>query len=503
MTASISDPRDAFFDVTGLKAAATRAVGRSTALVLTLSAIKLVLHLVSTVVLVRLIPPAEYGVASLAMPVAVILMNLSQFGLVQPIVQLHEVSHRLVSTLFWVNLALGILFGGGMALGAPAAAAFYNEPRVAPIFVVLGITVVFTSLLTQYIAILRRRLQVRVIEYGALAAFLGAVVLAVAAAVLGASYWAVIVQQVAQTVLTVAIYAACVPWRPSAPWHADLRGAREALNFGGNVAGHNLIQQISLALPTVLIGRVYGPFETSLYQRGTTLAALLPARTTTPLATVYIPTLSRMQEDPESFRRTFVEGLVRMNIILMPVAVMTFVTADIFVPTILGRDWAALAPVLAWLGLIMLQVTLNQGLSWSMISCGASRHLLYSGFLGLALVSITLALALPYGIIAVAASVIIVNQILRLPITAALALRTTHLTPKTLWQGYGIDLTVAVAAIGIAVLLRKSLDTASWSEFAFTAMLVLAIYTVRVVLTPDLRRVALKPLTALSRRRDV
>lgn len=495
-----ADPRDAYFDVSHLKEAAARRAGRSSMLVLTLAAAKLVLHLGSTIILVRLIPPEEFGIASLAMPIALIAMNLSQFGLAQPIVQMPDITHRLVSTLFWVNVVLGVAFGGLLAAGSGLAARFYGVPEVAPVFMALGVSVVFTSILTQYIAILRRRLQIPLLEYGSLVAFAGAITIAIVAALLGASYWAVVLQQLSQAVLNVVIFAAGTRWFPSPPTRINLREARGALKFGGNVAVFNLTQQISLALPTIMVGRLFTPLETGLYQRAQTLANLLPARTASPLASVYVSTFSRLQDDAPAFRAMFERVVTRMNLLLMPAAVVVFVTSDIFVPVVLGQNWAPMAPVLAWLGLIMLQITLEQGLTWSLIACNGSRYLLYYAGWGLALMCATIALTIGQGIVTLAMGIIVMNQCLRVPLLAVFALRQTHLTLRDLLRGYGIDLVLALAAIGAALGLRALMPEGAALQFFGAAGLVALIYLGRVLADPGLSRDVFKALRMAVRR---
>lgn len=502
MTMAQPDPRDAFFDVSALAKGAEGRAGRASILVLAMSVLKLSLHLGSTIVLARLIPPAEFGIAALAMPIALIAMNLSQFGLAQPIVQMKVVTHQLVSTLFWVNLALGALFGGALVAGSGAAARFYGVPEVGPVFAVLGLSVVMTGILTQYIAILRRKMNIRVLEYGALAAFAISVVAAIVAALLGASYWAVILQQVLQSVLNVAFYAIYIPWLPSRPRLRDLRAARGALNFGGNVALSNLLQQVSQALPVILIGRFYTPLEAGLYQRSSTLARLLPARAISPLASVFVSSLSRVQDDPVAFRSLFLRMMTRLNMIMMPIGVLAFTTADIVVPVVLGPEWAAAAPVLAWLSLVMLQNTLDQGVNWSLIACGASRQVMLYSVVGFALMGATLATVGFEGeIVHIAMALMLVNQFVRQPILVLFAVRHTHVTAGVVLRGYVLDLAVAVGTILAVMGLRAAMPAGALAELGASIGVVVAIFSARAMADKDLRGDLRKAaLTALRRK---
>ena len=115
-----------YFDVSHLAQGNAQRAGRAGRLVLIIAAFKLVAHLASTIILARLVPPEEFGIAALAMPVVLIAISLSQFGLVEPIVQRPVITHTLVNSLFWANMALGVGFGGLVALLAWPAAATYR-----------------------------------------------------------------------------------------------------------------------------------------------------------------------------------------------------------------------------------------------------------------------------------------------------------------------------------------------------------------------------------------
>ncbi|WP_238547667.1 oligosaccharide flippase family protein [Meridianimarinicoccus roseus] len=498
-----TDPRDAFFDVSALKAGMESRAGRASILVLAMAGLKLVLHLGSTIVLARLIPPEEFGIASLAMPIAVIAMNLSQFGLAQPIVQMPTVTHRLVSTLFWVNLLLGALFGGALVAGSGAAARFYGVPEVGPVFAVLGLSVVMTAILTQYIAILRRKMHIRLLEYGALAAFALSVAAAVVAAFLGASYWAVILQQVLQGVLTVAIFAFHTPWLPSRPRLRDLREARSALSFGGNVALSNLLEQASHALPVILIGRLYSPLEAGLYQRSSTLARLLPTRAVSPLASVFVSSLSRVQDDPAAFRSLFLRMMTRLNMIMMPIGVLAFTCADIVVPVVLGQDWAASAPILAWLCLMLLQNTLDQGVNWALIASGASRSLTAISALSLVIVCVAMyAIGNGGDIVLIAMVLMLSNTFVRQPVLAWLGITHTHLDLETVIRGYLLDLGLAVVAIVLVTAVRGSIvGGGDFVELAASIAIVVLLFAARVMANAELRADVLKLVFITAARR--
>ncbi|WP_424973076.1 oligosaccharide flippase family protein [Dinoroseobacter sp. S76] len=500
------DPRDAYFDVSALGPGTQSRVRKSTAFVLALSAIKLILHLGSAIVLVRLIPPEEFGIASLAMPVAMIAMHISQFGLAQPIIQMQVVTHRLVNTLFWVNLFLGIVFGGLMIAGSGLAAQHFDVPEVGPVFAVLGISVILSAALTPYIAILRRKQKLVLLENGTLIAFVVSTVVAVIAALAGASYWAVILQQVLQTLITLVLYVWGVAWKPSSLGETDLRGSTGALKFGASVSVGYMFQLVAQGLPTLVVGGQISPTAAGLYHRSVTLSRLLPERIVSPLASIFIPSLSRLQEDGPAFRALFGRAIVFLNFLLIPISVLSFSTADIFVPFILGPDWAAAAPLLAWLSLMIMQNPIDQGVVWSLNAQAARKHILMYGMVCLAVVVAALGGAYLFSapenrLINVAIWIVCGNFAIRLPVAAWFATRATHLTAAVIARSYLPDLLIGWAAIAAILLTRQQIqDSTELVQFAVAVAILLAIYLARLLQSAVLREGAMAMVQKLRKK---
>jgi PST family polysaccharide transporter len=484
------DDYRAYFDVQHLTGETGRRAGRAGRFVLIVAGLKLIAHLASTIVLARLVPPAEFGIAALAMPVVLVAISLSHFGLAQPIVQRPEITHTLVNSLFWANTGLGLTFGGAVALLAWPAAAFYGEPKVAPVFMVLGLSVVFASMLTQYVALLQRRMEIRVLEFAGLASFLASIAVAVVAAWFGASYWAIVLQHLLQSVFLLAILACRSPWRPSGLGDTDFRDARSALSFGGHVAVHSLLQQFSQMFPVVMLGRVAGPLETGLYYRSQTLSNLLPARLVAPLAAVFIPSLSRTDADPEAFRLLFFRMTTRISLLTMPAGLVLASCADLVVPTLLGPEWAETAPIMAWMSILLFQSSALQGLGWAMIAAAAGRRLMISGLAGAAVVVGATLLALGQGqpVSHVAAAVMLAHFLLALPVMGLLALGCTPLTALCLIRACLTDLLLAGLILLVLLETRIILDWHGAAEFVLCGAIILGAYSVRLALNKELRR---------------
>jgi PST family polysaccharide transporter len=482
------EDKDLYFDVTSIKQGAVQRLGRNSNFVLVMAALKVVLQLGSTIILTRLIPPSEFGVVAVALPVVAIGLTLSEFGLGQSVVQAPQIGHRLVSLLFWLNTMLSLTICIILFAMAAHASVFFDEPRVEAVFKWFAVSVFLNGSVSQYTAVLRRRMEVQLLEYVNLTTFVVSTVVAIIAAALGAGYWAIVVQQVLGALLTASLLVLLVPWRPSLPSRASFAGSRAFIAFGSYITIWNLVETLGKSLPVLFVGRMLTPLDAALLQRGSTLSTILPGRIIRPLGGVYVSTLSKLQDDPQIFRRVFESAVVRINLILLPFAVVLFTCSDVIVPFLFGDAWLDLAPVLGWLSLQMLQVGPERALVWSITSSGKGNYLVFYALLGLTLMIAVLALQVGKGIVVLAASIALAQQFIRLPLLMALAFKVTHLDLPTILRPTMIDASWAILAIFAVTLSQQYVGASGLFEELMVAGGIVAVAVLaRVFATPSLR----------------
>src|SRR5208282_4032750 len=114
---------------------------------------------IATVVLARLLTPADFGLVAMVATVTGLGQAFGDFGLSEATIQRKEISHDQVSTLFWINVAIGL---GLMLLTvalAPVLARFYRDPRIVNITLLVSLTFLIGGLRVQPDAILKRQMR--------------------------------------------------------------------------------------------------------------------------------------------------------------------------------------------------------------------------------------------------------------------------------------------------------------------------------------------------------
>lgn len=375
--------------------------------------VKVVAQFATIVVLARLLEPSAFGLVAMTAATVAFLELFKDLGLSAATVQRPSLTHAQVSTMFWLNVALGILAAALTAALAPLLAWFYGENALVDITLCLAAGFVVSGLSTQHMALLRRQMR-----FGALASLqVGAELLgmatAIGAALAGMGYWSLVIQRLAWiVVLAVGAWCLCA-WRPGRG--GSLRDVRALLHFGGNVAVSNLVGQLARSADQILIGWFWGASALGLYERASKLVLVPLNNLNAPLHAVAMPALSRAAEEPARHRRAYLGVVEKLAMVTMPAGALLVTAPDWIVSLALGPRWMAAVPVLAWLGVTAIYQPATYTLSWLLMSQNRTREMaVFSVFNAMALVA-SIAVALPYGMEAVAAAYALSGLCLRVP----------------------------------------------------------------------------------------
>lgn len=403
MPRSVYDP-DRHFRTDHLKADLTARAARGGVLAVGSQGVKFFFSIAATVVLARLLTPADYGLIGMVAVVTGFVSLFKDMGLSQATVQREEVTAAQVSTLFWVNLAVS---GGVMLLTAalsPVVAWFYGEPRLALITVGYAAGFLAGGLTVQHEALLRRQMR-----FGALAGLeLGALVAGLAAGVAlawrGWGYWALVANQlVVGIVYAAGVWGVC-RWVPGRPVRGA--GVRSMLAFGGNLTGFNVVNYFGSNLDNILVGRFWGARQLGLYAKAYQLLLLPIDQINTPVAGVSVPALARLTGEPERYRAAYVRILEKLTLVTMPLAAFMILTSDWLVRLVLGPQWDETARIFMILGFGALLLPIHNSTGWLFMTQGRTREMFHWGFIDVAMKVLLVVAGLPWGATGVAFGIV-------------------------------------------------------------------------------------------------
>jgi len=374
---------------------------------------KFFLMMGSTVILARLLTPEDYGVVAMVAVVTNFVMMFKDMGLSMATVQRDEINHGQISTLFGINVFIGLIIMLVMAALAPGVAWFYGKPELTLITLALAGTFIFGGLTIQHQALLRRQMHFGRLAVIEIAAMLNGVVAAVISAWYGAGYWALVIMQLVTAVsMAVGVWIAC-DWRPSLPKRGT--GVRPMLAFGGHITGFGIVNYFAGNLDKILLGRFCGASVLGLYSRAYNIMMLPITRVREPLNAVAIPALSHIQNEPIRYKRYYIKLITLIAFITMPFMAFLFVCAEEVIALLLGDQWSGAVNIfkILCLAAFIQPVATTRGLV--LFSLGQSKRYFTFGIINSIVIVISFILGLPWGAIGVAVAYTIATYVLLVP----------------------------------------------------------------------------------------
>jgi len=315
----------------------------------------LAITLLSTVTIARLVPPSEFGLASLAQVVVVFAQVFRDFGVTNAILRKGNIRPEEISMIFWFNVVATFALSLLLLAASPLAAAFFGEPVVAAALSVSVVGFFVGGVALQHRALLLRDLRFGQIAMIDVVGLLVGYLVTLTLALIRHDVWAIVIGAVTQSVVSGGLAIALSRWRPSRPRRSP--ELWDLLRFGANSTVNSLSVMLSNNFATIVIGRMFDAAALGHYNRAQMLFAMPNTNIIQPITQATMPLLTRLRPHPEQYRSAYLALVGRLSVLLMPMAVTLTLTAVPLVHLLLGSRWhttgvvlMALAPTLAVMG---------------------------------------------------------------------------------------------------------------------------------------------------------
>ena len=210
------------------------------------------IQIVASVVLARLLTPADFGVVAMVTTFSILLMNFGLNGFTEAVLQRETIDHSLTSNLFWINVGAGLLLTAGFASAGSAVARFYNSPHAAPVATGISATIFITSTSVLHLALLQRALRFSAVCVNSIVARAVSVAVSILLAWAGWGYWALVAGAVALSLSTsLGAFILC-RWVPSLP--RRVAGTASMVRFAMHVYGRFTLNYSGRNMDNVLVG---------------------------------------------------------------------------------------------------------------------------------------------------------------------------------------------------------------------------------------------------------
>jgi O-antigen/teichoic acid export membrane protein len=467
-------------------------------LTVTSQGVQFLMQTVSTIVLARLLTPADFGLVAMVTAITNLGQAFADLGLSEATIQRPEISHEQVSTLFWINVGVGLGLTTLTAALAPVLAWFYGEPRLIHVTLLVSLTFLIGGLRVQHDALLKRQMRFSSLAVRDVSAYALAVPVAIILAWRGFGYWAIIALPLTFNLIQMSLSWVMARWIPGLP-RRDAK-VRSLIAFGGNVAASYLVFNANQSADNILIGWHWGAGPLGLYSRAYNLLMLPVRQLGAPVRGVAIPAFSRVQADPERLARYYLRTANLIMWVTAPIFGFLFVAALPVIVLTLGYRWREAAPVFQILAIFALGQLLFESTLWLLVSRGQSQRMLKLLLTISPIIIGGYAIGLPFGIkgVALSGSLILLAVF---PWVLNFTFRGTSLTLQRLGRAIVYPVSVCLSGVGASELTLYLIAHKSMGSQLMVTALGFAVGTSLSMLVPAVRGelMSLKDLFTKSR----
>lgn len=366
----------------------------------------------SMLVLARLLVPADFGLIAMASSFAAAIDALSQLGLQDALVRHPANDRQLFDTAFTMQVGRAVMTSGIVALGAPLAAWWFNEPRLTALLLVLAAASLVSGFENIGMVEFRREMRFDVQFRVSLVPRLLQLATTISIALAYRSYWAlvagIVVSNVARTVMTYIVH----PYRPS----LRLGGWRELASFSFWTWATCVASLVWDRCDPFVLGPVVGPRRLGIYLVALEMAILPVTELIAPAADALFAGFASAQKQGASSVKLAPSVAGALLLVIAPVVTSISCASGYVVAALLGPKWVEAQPLIAILAWLCLFSPFSYVCSAVLVANGYVRR----NFLGNVVVS-----AVKLAVLLIAVSLTSRLQIIAAATAACVAIEST------------------------------------------------------------------------------
>lgn len=297
---------------------------------------------IATLVMARILTPAEYGLIGMI----AIFMALGQVfidgGFANALIQKEKRTETDFSTVFWINISIGLLSYALLFMFAPMIASFYNHDILKPIIRVYGVNLILASLVAVNKVKLTVALNFKTQLKITLISTCTSAIAGIACAMKGYGVWAIVIQANVAAAMTAILSFVFVRWKPAAVFSKE--SFRSLFSFGSKLLAAQIISTLYIYLYNLAIGKKYTKEELGLYTKAGLFGQMASTHLASVMTRVSFPVLSRVQNDDEKLIGAYRKFIGMVAFIVFPVALGVCGVARPLIVSLITDKWIGCVP---------------------------------------------------------------------------------------------------------------------------------------------------------------
>ncbi|MBQ9168034.1 MAG: lipopolysaccharide biosynthesis protein [Oscillospiraceae bacterium] len=371
---------------------------------------RILAQLISTVVaivLARILSPDEYGTVSLVMVFISISNVIMTAGFNTSLIQKKDADNLDFSTVFFFSIGFSLVLYAILYAISPFVAKFYNIAELKPVLRILALAIPVMAVNSVQQAYVSRHMMFKRFFWSTLFGTMLSGVVGLVLAYRGFGVYALVAQNLTNTVVDTTVLWFTVKWRPS--WVFSFDRLKGLFSYGWKLLVQNIVVNIYSSLRSLIIGKAYTTADLAYYTKGSQYPNLIATNVDTALNSALFPAVAKEQNDVSRVRSMTRRTTKLSSFIMAPILIGFMAVADSFLGFLLTDKWLPAAPYLRIICMVLIFLPAQTAMLQAIKAVGRSDVVLKIDIPVRVFATVVLFLSVQFGVIYVAMSEVAVT----------------------------------------------------------------------------------------------
>lgn len=406
----------------------------------------LAITIISSMVIARLLTPAEIGVFSVTVILLSFVSTIRDMGAGQYMVQEKDLTIERIRAVWTVQLGLGVTMACVVVLASYPVALFYNEPRMRNVMLVVALNYAVNPFGSLTFVWLAREMRFESIAVMRFTSVLSGALVATWLAWQNFGPISLAFGSLASTVVNALVANF---FRPKFfPWMPGLSEVRRVLSFGSKLTVGTIVHDFAISAPELFLGKLQNLSATGFYSRANGLVEMFRRLFVDAVSAVCLPWFAKQSREHGSFVEPFIKSTAYVTAFGWSFCLAVICLAHPMVRMLYGIQWDQAVDLTRVLSVAMLfsvpAVLCNVALLSSGAASAIARATIFSALFSIAFVALGASQGLMETGVAMIASAMVTSTIWLRATSKHIGLQLSDLMPALRKSA----MVAALAAIG-------------------------------------------------------
>jgi len=290
-----------------------------------------------SVFLARLLEPSDFGLVAMVMVIIGIATVFTDIGLGSALIQRRRSHTTHYSSVFYFNIAIGLLLTTITYLSASWISEFYNNEQLILLTQVMSLLFIINAFTSVQSTILRKELNYKLLTKIRLISSLVSGVVGISLAFLDAGVWSLVAQALSMKIVYNIYIWIAAQWKPTLSF--SWKALTQLWGFGFRMFLSGMLNAIFTRLDFIIIGKLFLPETLGFFQMAKSLNLMVVQYTSGSLTAVLFPVLSKVQNDLPRFQNIIIKSLGVISFVVFLLLGALYLISEELIVLLFTEKW--------------------------------------------------------------------------------------------------------------------------------------------------------------------